>query len=69
MYKKVFCTLLFITLFLCGCTTKDNAPGTLNAVLKRKKLIVGVRTDYSASSFENTTMNNWRLGVEAGYRF
>ena len=35
----------------------------------KNNVFVGVRTDYSASSFENTTMNNWRLGVEAGYRF
>lgn len=35
----------------------------------KNNVFVGVRTDYSASSFENTTMNNWRLGVEAGYKF
>ena len=35
----------------------------------KNNVFVGARTDYSASTFENTTMNNWRLGVEAGYRF
>lgn len=35
----------------------------------KNNVFVGVRSDYSASTFENTTMNNWRLGVEAGYRF
>lgn len=44
----------------------------INAGLKynmQNNVFVGVRTDYSASTFENTTMNNWRLGIEAGYRF
>ncbi len=35
----------------------------------KNNVFVGVRSDYSASTFGNTTMNNWRLGVEAGYRF
>lgn len=44
----------------------------INAGVKynmKNNVFVGVRTDYSASTFENTTMNNWRLGMEAGYRF
>lgn len=44
----------------------------INAGIKynmENNAFVGFRTDYSASTFSGTTMNNWRMGIEAGYRF
>lgn len=66
MYKKIICTLLLMTTFLCGCTPKDKTPGTLNAVLKRKKLIVGVRTDSKPFGFIGKDGYNYGFDVDLG---
>ncbi len=44
----------------------------INAGIKynfKNNAYVGARTDYSASTWGQTTLSNWRLGIEAGYRF
>lgn len=42
MIKKIFCTLFIITIFLSGCGSKND---DLDVILKRGKLIAGVRSD------------------------
>ncbi len=44
MFKKLICTLLLLTLFVCGCG-KSNPKDDLETITKRGKLIVGVRDD------------------------
>lgn len=44
MFKKLVCTLLLLTLFVCGCA-KNNPQDDLKNITKRGKLIVGVRND------------------------
>lgn len=44
MFKKLICTLLFLTLLVCGCG-KSNYQDDLKNITKRGKLIVGVRDD------------------------
>lgn len=44
MFKRLICSLLFMTLFVCGCG-KSNYQDDLKNITKRGKLIVGVRDD------------------------
>lgn len=44
MFKKLICTLLLLTLFVCGCG-KSNPKDDLETITTRGKLIVGVRDD------------------------
>ena len=66
MFKKIVCILLFMSFFLCGCGRNDTTPGTLNAVLKRKKLIVGVRTDARPFGFIGEDGYNYGFDVDLG---
>ena len=42
MIKKIFCLLIFVIFFTCGCTGRKD---DLGIITKRGKIIVGVRTD------------------------
>ncbi len=47
MYKKIISLLILIIFVCCGCTNRQDEPLTndLNNIIKRDKLIVGVKTD------------------------
>ena len=66
MFKKIACIFLFMSIFLCGCGQNDKTPGTLGAVLKRKKLIVGVRTDAKPFGFIGQDGYNYGFDVDLG---
>lgn len=47
MLKRIFILLVLVVLVCCGCGKKQEVPfiSDLNTILKRDKLIVGVKTD------------------------
>ena len=47
MYKKIISLLMLVMFVCCGCVNKQDEPLTndLNNIIKRDKLIVGVKTD------------------------
>ena len=54
MYKKLLLTAIFSTLLLCGCVSKQTQPADdLTNILKRNKILVGVRTDTQPFGFKN----------------
>ena len=54
MYKKLLLTAIFSTLLLCGCVSKQTQPADdLTNILKRDKILVGVRTDTQPFGFKN----------------
>lgn len=61
--------------YYVGSPVKHSETGfgvILNAGVRynfKNNIYVGARTDYSASTWGNTTLSNWRLGIETGYRF
>lgn len=51
MNKKIICTLLLLCFSLCGCGKKEVFNDDLTTVLKRDKLLVGVRDDAKPFGF------------------
>ena len=47
MFKKIVLLLMLVVITCCGCGKKQAVPYTndLNTILKRDKVIVGVKTD------------------------
>ena len=65
MYKKILCTILLMMLVLCGCG-KKKYDSTFQAVLDRKKLIIGVRVDAKPFGFIGKDGYNYGLDVDLG---
>lgn len=61
MIKKILCTFLLLSLFLCGCSKKQST-NTLDEIVKRKKLIIGVRVD--AKPFGFLGKDNYPYGFD-----
>lgn len=61
--KKLFLTLLLMCLVLCGCGQKDQMTD-LDRVIKRGKLVVGVRTDSKPFGFIGEDNYNYGFDVD-----
>ena len=61
MFRKIFCTLLLMILFCCGCAKKERVNDDFSTILERDQLIVGVREDTRPFGFKNND------GTLAGY--
>ena len=66
MLKKIICTCLMFSLILCGCGRKDKQESNLETVLKRGKLIVGVRADAKPFGFIGKDGYNYGFDVDLG---
>lgn len=54
MYKRLLFAAIFLGLLLCGCATKQTqSVDDLDAILKRDKIIIGVREDTQPFGFKN----------------
>ena len=64
MFKKLICTLLLLTLFVCGCG-KNNPKDDLETITKRGKLIVGVRNDTKPFGYKdiNGTLQGYDIDL------
>jgi len=62
--KKFLITLLLVSLVLCGCGNKDKDITDLDRVLKRGKLVVGVRTDARPFGFIGEDDYNYGFDVD-----
>lgn len=62
--KKLLSVLLLITLVLCGCGKKEEQTSDLEKVMKRGKLIVGVRTDARPFGFIGKDDYNYGFDVD-----
>ena len=62
--KKLLTTLLLASLILCGCGNKDDQMSDLDRVLKRGKLVVGVRTDARPFGFIGEDDYNYGFDVD-----
>lgn len=51
MLKKIICLFLFMSFILCGCSKKQETQSNLNNIIKRGKLIAGVRVDAKPFGF------------------
>lgn len=66
MFKKIICTFLLMSLVLCGCGKKTKYESALDKVMKREKLIVGVRTDAIPFGFIGKDGYNYGFDVDLG---
>lgn len=66
MFKKIICTFLLMSLVLCGCGKKAKYESALDKVIKREKLIVGVRTDAVPFGFIGKDGYNYGFDVDLG---
>lgn len=64
MFKKLICTLLLMTLFVCGCA-KNNPQDDLKEIATRGKLIVGVRNDSKPFGYKdiNGTLQGYDIDL------
>lgn len=64
MFKKLICTLLLLTLFVCGCG-KNNPKDDLDVITNRGKLIVGVRNDTKPFGYKdiNGTLQGYDIDL------
>lgn len=57
MIKKILFLLLLICFIFCGCTKKETPQDDLAKIIKRGKLIVGVRNDTTPFGFKDKSGN------------
>lgn len=64
MFRKLICTLLLLTLFVCGCA-KNNPQDDLKNITTRGKLIVGVRNDTKPFGYKdiNGTLQGYDIDL------
>lgn len=64
MFKKLICTLLLMTVFVCGCA-KNNSKDDLENITNRGKLVVGVRNDTKPFGYKdiNGTLQGYDIDL------
>lgn len=55
MYKKIVLVLVFMVFILCGCAKPQKEPivNTLDDIIKRGEIVIGVKTDAYPFGFKD----------------